>query len=395
MFSKLSSLFSYTWRCLLSSPTSLSPLSLTTDEVKHCLQLAQAHRTPQALARRAQIVLTVHDHPDWNSQRIAELLGINDRLVRKWRRRWLDTHSLTDLPRSGAPRRFSSQARAQVTALACSLPRSHGVPLAHWSRAELARHVAAVPALPTISARTIGRWLTAEQIRPWRFHSWQHIQEPETFLERACPVLHLYEQAQALLQDGTWVVCADEKTSIQAREAEQAPSPTIPKHVLHQSPRYHRRGALHLIAGLSVADGFVYGECTSRKRFIDFRSFVQTVLMTEARRRGIQTMALILDNGPTHAPKQLANFQQELNTAPDGKIALQVYWLPKNASWLDQIEIWFSLLQRKLLQPNHFASTDELQQAMLDFITRYNQTAKPLTWSYTAEKLEQKLGTHL
>ena len=91
----------------------------------------------------------------------------------------------------------------------------------------------------------------------------------------------------------------------------------------------------------------------------------------------------------------MARWQQELNTSPEEKVALQVYWLPKNASWLDQIEIWFSLLQRKLLQPNHFGSLDELQQAMLDFIAHYNQTAKPLTWSYTVEKLEHKLGTHL
>jgi hypothetical protein len=146
---------------------------------------------------------------------------------------------------------------------------------------------------------------------------------------------------------------------------------------------------------LSVADGLVYSQCASRKRFLDFRTFVQTVLLAEALRRGIHTLDLILDNGPTHAPKQLASFQQELNTTPDGKVALQVYWLPKNASWLDQIEIWFSLLQRKLLQPNHFASLDELQQAILDFIARYNQTAKPLKWSYTFEKLEHKLSTNL
>ncbi len=257
------------------------------------------------MARRAQIVLAVHAHPSWSSKQFALALNLNDRLVRKWRRRWQETHSLIDLPRSGAPRRFSSEARAQVTALACSLPRSHGIPLAHWSRAELARYVATIPTLPTISARTIGRWLPAEQIRPWRFHSWQHIQDQETFLQRARPVLQLYEQAHALLQDGTWVVCADEKTSIQAREAEQAPCPSIPKHVLHQSPRYRRRGALHLLAGLSVADGLIYGQYSSRKRFIDFRSFLQTVLIPEALRRGIHTLALILDNGPTHAPKQL------------------------------------------------------------------------------------------
>src|SRR6266536_120069 len=115
------------------------------------------------------------------------------------------------LPVGGTPPVFRKPVRAQVTALACSLPRSHGVPLAHWSRADLARHATTIPTLPTISAKTIGRWLTAERIRPWRFHSWQHLQNPETFLERARPVLCLYEQAPSLLKQGIWVVCTDEK----------------------------------------------------------------------------------------------------------------------------------------------------------------------------------------
>ncbi len=373
----------------------LSPIHLTADEIKQFLQLAQAHRSPQALARRAQIVLAAHFHPTWSSLHIAQYLELNDRLVRKWRRRWQETHSLKDAPRPGAPRLFSSQVRAQVTALACSLPRSHSVPLAHWSRVELARHVATVPTLPDISASTIGRWLADEQIRPWRFHSWQHIQDPEPFLQRARPVLHLYEHATALLKQGTWVVCADEKTCIQAREAEQAPRPAIHQHPIYQSPRYHRHGVLHLMAALSVADGLVYGQCYQRKRFVDFRSFLETVILAEAHRRGVQTVALVLDNGPTHASKQLPQWVKELETASDEKLTMRLYWLPTNASWLDQIEIWFSLLQRKLLQPNHFTSLDELRLIILDFITRYNQTAQPLKWSYTVEQLEHKLGTNL
>src|SRR6266496_5979559 len=176
----------------------LSPVQLAPTQAKLLLQLAQAHRSPQAVARRARIVLSAHAHPTWSSKQIAKSLSVSDRLVRKWRRRWQETHSLQDLPRSGPPRRFSSQDRAQVTALACSLPRSHGVPLARWSRAALARSVAATPGLPRTSASTIGRWLVAEQIRPWRYHSWQHIQNPEEFLLRARPVLQLYEQATAL-----------------------------------------------------------------------------------------------------------------------------------------------------------------------------------------------------
>jgi hypothetical protein len=221
---------------------------------------------------------------------------------------------------------------------------------------------------------------------------WQHIQNPHRFLERARPVLQWYATAQALLQAGIWVVCVDEKTSIQAREAEQAPRPPQRTCLLCQSPRYHRRGALHLLAGLSVADGQVVGRCARRKRFMDFQAFLQEMLVPEARRRGVQRVALVLDNGSTHAPKQLERWLQEQAHEQQWGLTFQVSWLPTNASWLDQLEIWFSVLQRKLLQPNHFTSTTDLEQAMLAFIAYGNRTAKPIQWSYTVEQLEHKLG---
>ncbi len=199
-------------------------------------------------------------------------------------------------------------------------------------------------------------------------------------------MLQWYERACSLLREGCWLVCVDEKTSIQAREAEQAPRPAIPTQVAHQSPRYHRRGMRHLIAGLSVADGLVYGHCTTRKRFVDFRTFLQEIILPEALRRKVQTVILILDNGPTHAPKQLARWLEEQALALQGQLNIQVAWLPINASWLDQIEIWFSILQRKLLQPNHFLSTDQLEQAISAFIAYYNQTAKPIKWSWLTDK---------
>ncbi len=149
------------------------------------------------------------------------------------------------------------------------------------------------------------------------------------------------------------------------------------------------------MAALSVADGLVYGQCHTRKRFIDFAAFIQTILIAEALRRKVHTLTLILDNGSTHAPKRFPRWLEEQTISLDQKLALQVYWLPTNASWLDQIEIWFSLLQRKLLRPSHFVSIDALRQAILDFIAHYNQTAKPLNWSYTVEKLERRLGTNL
>lgn len=299
------------------------------------------------------------------------------------------------LPALVLPGVFPPVLRAEVTAMACSLPRSQAVPLSRWSRAELARRVAAACTLGPVSASTVGRWLRADKLRPWRYRLWQHIHDPAAFLERARPVLQLYANASSLLRTGTWVVCVDEKTSIQARAAEQAPRASCPGHCQRQSPRYTRGGARHLIAGLSVADGLVFGQCRTRKRFSDFQSFITSELVPAAQQRGVHTVALLLDNGTTHAPKQLEGWLAQQSAKKRWGVSFQVYWLPKNASWLDQIEIWFSILQRKLLEPNHFTSTDALEQAIGEFIVYYNQMAKPIKWTYTVEKLERKLGSYL
>jgi hypothetical protein len=107
----------------------------------------------------------------------------------------------------------------------------------------LACRVAAACPLAAVSSSTVGRWLLAEKIRPWRYRSWQHIHDRTAFLVRARPVLRLYAQARPLLQEGAWVVCVDEKTSIQARQAEQAPRPARGRHCARHSPRYKRHGA--------------------------------------------------------------------------------------------------------------------------------------------------------
>jgi transposase len=146
---------------------------------------------------------------------------------------------------------------------------------------------------------------------------------------------------------------------------------------------------------LSVADGKVLARCASRKRFVDFQAFLHEVVAPEAQRRKVHTLALILDNGSTHAPKQLRQWLRAMARREQWSFDVQLFWLPTNASWLDQIEIWFSILQRKLLQPNHFVSLQALQAAIADFIAHYNLTAKPIRWSYTVAKLDHKLKAKL
>ena len=297
-------------------------------------------------------------------------------------------------PGRARPGVFPPEVKAQATALACSLPQAEGQPLCRWSLAEIAVRLVVLGLVTQVSPSTLCRWFAADKLKPWRYHYWQHIRDPQAFLERARPVLRLYEQALALLKAGIWVVCVDEKTSIQARQREQAPQPAQAGQPVHLSPRYKRQGFLHLFAGLSVADGYKYGQTFSRKRFVDFQTFLLETIIPEALRRGVHTLKLIMDNGTTHAPKQLEAWLQAQIQANNWPLTIEVVWLPVNASWLDQIEIWFSVVQRKLLQPNHFNNLEELAQTILEFIKCQNQSPKPIRWTYTVEKLEQKLGTN-
>ncbi len=287
---------------------------------------------------------------------------------------------------------FPPEVKAQATALACSLPKEQGQALSRWSLAEIAVRLVRLGLVSSIAPSTLGRWFAADKLKPWRYHNWQHILDPDRFLERARPVLELYQQATELLKQGIWVVCVDEKTSIQARQRHQSPQPARPGKPVHLSPRYQRQGALHLFAGLSVADGLKYGQTFTRKRFVDFQSFLLTTIIPEALSRGVHTLKLIMDNGTTHAPKQLQAWLEAQVATNGWPLTIEVVWLPPNASWLDQIEIWFSILQRNLLQPNYFDSLEALAQAILDFIKCQNQSPKPIRWTYTVEKLEQKLG---
>lgn len=150
---------------------------------------------------------------------------------------------------------------------------------------------------------------------------------------------------------------------------------------VHVAPRSTRNGALNLFALLRVADGLVRGCCRARKRFGDFQVFFWQCIVPEALQRGVRAIRLILDNGPTHAPKRLADWldaECETHALP---FRVEVVWLPKYTSWLDQLEIWFSILQRKVLCPNHFVDRLDLEHRLLAFIEYYNETAHPIQWS--------------
>jgi DDE superfamily endonuclease len=238
----------------------------------------------------------------------------------------------------------------------------------------------------TIAPSTIRTWLRHDKIKPWRYHSWQHSTDPQ-FVEKAVPVLDLYEQASGLSTHGEITVCTDEKTSIQARQRITPTKAAAPGAVVQVADRYKRMGAVQLFCALAVASGLTFTQTRLTKKFTDFKAFL-TDLVQSALCAGITVLHLILDNGPTHAPKQLATWLASLELS----FEIRVYWLPTYASWLDQVEIIFSKVQRDVLTPSDFASTVALERTLHAYFADLNQHPKPIEWTYTKTKLFAKFG---
>jgi transposase len=361
-------------------------ITLVPEQEARLQQLSACYMAPFATVQRAQIILLAHDHPEWQNATIAQRLGCSVNTVKRWRQRWQTTDTLRDAPRAGTRRTFTPLQRAQVVALACSAPRQHGKPWQRWSGEKLARVAVEQHVVASISPGTIRRWLRADKIKPWRYHSWQHSTDPH-FVEKATPVLDLYAHAPALQAQGELIVCTDEKTSIQARQRVTATKAAVAGKVLQVADRYKRMGALQLFCALLVASGLTFAQTRTTKKFVDFKAFLQTFFQS-AFCSGIKVLHLILDNGPTHAPKQLGPWLATLELS----FEVRLYWLPTYASWLDQVEIIFSKVQRDLLTPNDFPSILALERELQTYFAELNRHPKPIQWTYTKTKLLANFG---
>jgi transposase len=364
-------------------------IQLTDMQISELTHLSLSLTAPYVEVQRARILLLAHSHPDWPNTKIAKQVGSSLNRVKACRQRWSHQGTLQSKPRSGAPREFSAIVRAQIVALACTKPRDQGKVYKRWSSEKLAQTAVEKGIVSSISASPIRRWLKQDQIKPWRYHSWQKPQDLH-FVEKASPVLDLYEQAQELAKRGEAVCGIDEKTSIQARQRLSETQAAVAGHPMQVSDRYKRMGSLQLFCTLRVATGLTFADCYARKRFSEFQDFLLK-LFSSALCQGLKVLHLILDNGPTHAPKQLESWIGSLNLS----FEVRVYWLPKHASWLDQVEIIFSKVQREVLTPNDFASTIALQRDLLAYFEELNRHPKPIKWTYTKAKLIAKLGPPL
>jgi transposase len=370
----------------MPGPKPKYPIELNQEQVEQLTHLSLSYTAPYYRVQRAKALLLAYQHPHWGNTQIGKEVGCCRQTIREWRRKWCQEGNLEDRYRSGAPRRFSSLARAQIVALACTNPAEQGKVWKRWSGEKLAQVAVEKEMVECISPSTVRCWLRKDKIKPWRYHSWQKPTDPQ-FVQKATAVLDLYEKAQELAAQGEMVCAADEKTSIQARKRLSHTQPAISGHPVHISDRYERKGALQLFCALAVATGMTFSLCLAKKGFADFQAFLMG-LFASALCQGIRVLHLVLDNGPTHAPKQLGGWIASLSLS----FEVRIYWLPKHASWLDQVEIIFSKVQRDVLTPNDFPSTLALERALMSYLEELNSHPKPIRWTYTSAKLVAKFG---
>jgi hypothetical protein len=281
---------------------------------------------------------------------------------------------------------FPPEGVAQVKAIACELPKEHGLPLSRFSRTELHRLVVE-RGVTEASASTIARWLREDALKPWQHRSWIFPTDP-AFLEKAGPVLDLYQGRWQgkLLHPGDFVVCADEKPSIQARariHESLAPSPGSRGQRVEHS--YQRRGALTYLAALDIGRRGgrrprVFGRSEPRGGIAAFDRLVWQV-MSKAPYASARRVFWIVDNGSSHRGRK--SVERLERRWPN----LVLVHLPLHASWLNQLEIYFSIVQRKLLEPNDFEDLGQLARTLNDFERRWNEVAEPFEWNFTRDDL--------
>ena len=269
----------------------------------------------------------------------------------------------------------------QVKAIACEFPSRVGAPFSRWSVAELGSHVRACGLTASLSDTTIWRWLNEDAIRPWQHRCWIFPRDPD-FEAKAGRILDLYQHIWKGRKLGAheFVLSADEKTSIQARSRKPNSLPTQPGQSMKIEHEYKRLGAWAYLAALDVHRAKLFGRCETKTGIAAFDRLVDQV-MTQWPYRQARRVFWIVDNGSAHRGPRAA---QRLQAKYPNLVLVHG---PIHASWLNQIEIYFSILQRKVLTPNDFPSLQELAQRLLEFERHYQTIAQPFEWRFTRKDL--------
>lgn len=272
-----------------------------------------------------------------------------------------------------------------MTAIACELPSKFGLPLSRFSREDLRRHVLASGLVAQISGVTIWRWLRNDAIRPWSHRSWIFPRDPR-FAEKAGPVLDLYHRRWqgTALGPRDFVISADEKTQIQLRARRHPITAPAARRPMRVESDYKREGTCAYLAAWDVHRAKLFGRVVKKISIASFDALVADV-MRRAPYRTARRVFWIVDNGTIHRGQRAIT---RLRTRWPNLVLVH---LPIHASWLNQIEIYFSIVQRKALTPDDFCTQPEVSKRLLGFQRYYQRITRPFEWRFTRAALTKLL----
>lgn len=331
-------------------------------------RLVRSRTAERRGVERARIVLAAAE--GLPAARIAAEVGCSERTVWKWRDRFATDGlaGLMDAPRSGRPLVYGAQVRARLIALACTRPTEtrEGLRRERWTHRELAEQVG-------MSESQAHEILRAAEIKPHLLDQWVMSDLGPDFDAQAAEVCGLYLDPP----EGTLVVSIDEKTGIQAKAPTRPDVQVRPGKPARREHEYRRNGTQNLFAALRVHSGEVSAMPSKTRNRFDLLRFLDQL---EREIPAGQQVIAISDNLSTRTTQEVSDW---LADHP----RWQFVFTPKHASWLNQVEIFFSILARRLLKRGAFTSEQDLAQQMLAFVETYNQTARPFNWTYTGKVL--------
>jgi transposase len=365
-----------------------SPFVIVLSEVDRAelVRRAGSYTEPYAVVVRAKIVLLAAD--DLANVEIAARVGVCVDVVSQWRKRFCQNgiEGLADRKRAGRQRLFPAPAVAQIKAMACEPPTCRGAPLSRWSSTELAVQAVTEGVVESVSAASVRRWLGEDSIKPWRHRSWIFPRDPE-FAVKAARVLDLYQRIWdgVELGEDDYVISADEKSQLQALARRHPGLPTGPGRVARVEFEYKRGGTLAYFGAYDVHRARLFGHVAPSTGIAPFADLVNLVMRTEPY-ASARRVFWVVDNGSSH------NGQASIRRMRAAWPTATLVHLPIHASWLNQIEIVFSVIQRKVVKPADFADLADLAARLTAFEPRFNATATPFDWTFTRADLADLLA---
>lgn len=344
-------------------PTPIPLIELGPEERKRLSRWRDSPTTEQRLALRAAIVLMLSEGK--NVTEVARRCNTSRQSVGKWKGRFLHegVEGLYDADRPGRPPKYGSKKEEEIIKATLSQPDVE----THWSARRLAREVG-------VSHMTVYRVWRRYGLQPHRVETFKYSKDPQ-LAEKIIDVVGLYLYPP----EGALVLCVDEKTQVQALDRTQPLLPMRPGLPARQTHDYKRHGTTSLFAALDVATGNVVGRCKKRHRHQEFLSFLRLL----DRHYPVKDIHLVLDNYTTH---KHAKVKEWLAQRP----RFHLHFTPTSASWINQVETWFSILTSQRVRRGSFRSVRELVDAIQKFIDKWNANAHPFRWTKSADEIIAK-----